>query len=498
MLFNSYIFIFLFLPLTLFGWYYLNHCKAYTAAKLFLAGMSLWFYGYFNIYYLAVIIVSILGNYFLSWLVKSAHSTLSDRILLAAGLVFNLGFLFYFKYYDFFFENINAVFHTGFQLKHILLPLGISFFTFQQISFIVDRCMGKAKHYSFTSYLTFVTFFPQLIAGPIVLYKEMMPQFDNHANHKFQSENFARGIVLFTIGLAKKVLLADILAIPVNFGFDQTAFLDTPSTLLVILAYTFQIYFDFSGYSDMALGLGKMFNIELPVNFNSPYKACSVKELWQRWHMTLSRFFIQYVYIPLGGSRKGKVRTLFNTFMVFFLSGLWHGANWTYVAWGTMQGLLVVWDNLGIVGVKGSNDKVPAKIYLPRWLGWFLTFGFFNLSLFFFRSDSMANAFQMFKNIFAFKETGYLFKIAATLDIPEFYLVKQVINLAAPSALTYAFVAFFLILLILSAIIISRKNAVQIVKEHPLDHKLCFYTVILFVFCVISFSQVSTFIYFNF
>lgn len=498
MLFNSYIFIFIFLPITLLGWYFLNAKKAYRAAKYFLAGMSLWFYGYFNYYYLAVIIASILGNYFLSRLVKFSKTKLTDRLLLISGLLFNLGFLFYFKYYDFFFENINAVFHTSFTLKHILLPLGISFFTFQQISFIVDRCLKKAEHYSFENYITFVTFFPQLIAGPIVLYKEMMPQFESVENRRFQSENFVRGIILFTIGLAKKVLLADVLAIPVNYGFEQTPFLDTPSTLLVILAYTFEIYFDFSGYSDMAVGLGRMFNIELPVNFNSPYKACSVKELWQRWHITLSRFFIQYVYIPLGGSRKGKARTLFNTFIVFFLSGLWHGANWTYIAWGTMQGLLVVWDNLGIVGVKGSNDKVPAKVYIPKWLGWFFTFIFFNLSLFFFRSESIASAVQMFQNIFAFKNTGYLYKIAVKLDIPEFYVFKQIINLTNPAFLNTAYLILFFLLLLISAFIISRKNAVEIVREHPLDNKFCTVTVLLLVWCIVSFSQVSTFIYFNF
>lgn len=498
MLFNSYIFIFLFLPLTLAGWYYLNSKKAYTCAKYFLAGMSLWFYGYFNLYYLAIIVASILGNYLLSYLMKFSGSKLTARIGLIFGLLFNLGFLFYFKYYDFFFENINAVFHTGFTLKNILLPLGISFFTFQQISFIVDRCLGRAEHYSFANYITFVTFFPQLIAGPIVLYKEMMPQFEDISNRRFNSDHFAQGIVLFVLGLSKKVLLADVLALPVNYGFEQNAFLDTPSALLVVLAYTFEIYFDFSGYSDMAMGLGRMFNIELPVNFNSPYKACSVKELWQRWHMTLSRFFIQYVYIPLGGSRKGKARTLLNTFIVFFLSGLWHGANWTYVAWGTMQGLLVIWDNLGIVGVRGSNDKVPAKFYIPRWLGWFLTFGFFNLSLIFFGSSNMSSAFRMFRNIFAFKETGYLYKVAATLDVPEFYIFKQIINMVDPAILSPAYVILFILLLAVSTFIITRKNTLQIVKEHPLNFKLCFFTVILFVWCIISFSQVSTFIYFNF
>lgn len=498
MLFNSYIFIFLFLPLTLLGWYTLNHFRAYEPARMFLAGMSLWFYGYFNIYYLAVIVTSIVGNYLISYLMKFSRGRLSARVGLACGILLNLGFLFYFKYYDFFFENINLVFRTDFNLKHILLPLGISFFTFQQLSFIIDRCTGKAEHYGLVDYLTFVTFFPQLIAGPIVLYKEMMPQFEDRENRKFNPDNFARGIVLFTIGLGKKVLLADVLAIPVNFGFEQSAFLDTPTTLLVILAYTFEIYFDFSGYSDMARGLGRMFNIRIPVNFNSPYKACSVKELWQRWHMTLSRFFIQYVYIPLGGSRKGKGRTILNTFLVFFLSGLWHGANWTYVAWGTMQGLLVIWDNLGIVGVKGSDEKMPAKFTIPRWLGWIFTFGFFNLSLYFFRSESMGQAFEMFRNISAFKNTGYLYKVAARLDIPEFYLIKQAVNLAAPELLPFAFVAVFVFLLVVSAFLLTRKNSVWIAENHPLNSRLCSFVTVLFVWCIISFSQVSTFIYFNF
>ena len=314
MLFNSYLFIFIFLPFTLLGWYGLNHYKRYELAKVFLAGMSLWFYGYFNVYYLAIIITSILFNYFLSWLLTFAQANfaqanyartkLLNRIGLFAGLIFNLGLLFYFKYYDFFIENLNLAFHADFTLKHILLPLGISFFTFQQLSFIIDRCLLRAEHYSFVNYVTFVTFFPQLVAGPIVLYKEMIPQFEDTANRKLNAHNFSQGIILFVLGLGKKILLADVLALVVNYGFAQTFSLDTPSTVLVILAYTFEIYFDFSGYSDMAMGLGRMFNIILPVNFNSPYLACSVKELWQRWHITLSRFFVTYVYIRSAAAKK--------------------------------------------------------------------------------------------------------------------------------------------------------------------------------------------------
>ncbi len=498
MLFNSYIFIFIFLPITLLGWYFLNTRKAYKAAMYFLAGMSLWFYGYFNYYYLLIIIASILGNYLLSYLMRYSHSKWSGRIGLMAGITFNLGLLFYFKYYDFFIDNINVIFRTDFNLKHILLPLGISFFTFQQISFIVDRCLGKAEHYPFADYITFVTFFPQLVAGPIVLYKEIMPQFEDTSNRRFNADNFVKGIILFTIGLSKKVLLADVLALPVNYGFANDYLLDTPTTLLVILAYCFELYFDFSGYSDMAMGLGKMFNIELPRNFISPYKACTVKDLWQRWHITLTRFFTQYVYIPLGGSRKGKIRTLINIFIVFLLSGLWHGAGWTYIVWGVIQGLLVVWDNLGIVGVKGEVTKKPAKVLIPRWTGWFITFVSFNTSLIFFRSANMAQAFQMFKNIGMHKETGVIYKVVATLDIPEFYIFKQVINMVNEGWLKYAYLILFILLLVISAFIINRKNAVEIIRDNPLNKKMCFATVILFAWCIISFSQVSTFIYFNF
>ncbi len=463
-----------------------------------MTGMSLWFYGYFNTYYLFIIIASILINYLISYLLTFCKTRRANQFGLFAGVAANLAILFYFKYYDFFIENINYVFRADFNLKHILLPLGISFFTFQQLSFIIDRCTGKTEHYSFINYAAFVTFFPQLIAGPIVLYKEIIPQFDDLSRRNFDISSFARGISLFVIGLSKKVLLADVLALVTNFGFEQTYFLDSPSTLLVILSYTFQIYFDFSGYSDMAIGLGYMFNVQLPVNFNSPYKACSVKELWQRWHMTLSRFFVTYVYIPLGGSKKGKARTILNTMVIFSLSGLWHGANWTYVAWGVMQGLLVVWDNLGIIGVRGSQEKNPSRFYIPRWLGWFFTFSFFNLSLFFFRSESMAHAFQMFKNLFSFRNTGYIHKLVINMDIPEFYIFKQAVTMFAPEMLPVAYIILFLLILIASAFILTRKNALQIVETADYGSGFCWFIVILFIWSLISFSQVSTFIYFNF
>ena len=498
MLFNSFLFIFIFLPLVLLGWYGLNRFGRYELAKVFLVCMSLWFYGYFNYYYLAIILVSIAVNYLFSYLCTKIHTKTLNRTCLTAGILFNLGLLFYFKYYDFFVENINAAFHTGFTLKHILLPLGISFFTFQQLSFIIDRFLGKAEHYPLISYMTFVTFFPQLIAGPIVLYKEVLPQFDDLHNRRFQPDQFAQGIQLFVIGLAKKVLLADVLALAVNYGYAQTFSLDTPSTIFVMLAYTFELYFDFSGYSDMAMGLARFFNVTLPVNFNSPYLACSTKEFWQRWHITLSRFFITYVYIPLGGSRKGKARMLLNILIVFLLSGLWHGAAWTYVAWGVLEGLLVIWGNLNIVGIRGREEKYPARFHIPAWLGWLCTFTVFNLSLFLFRSSSILAAVQMFRNLFSFSNTGKLFQVAATLDVSEFYVFKRALEIILPSVANYAYILIFILYLALSFFLIFRKNALSIATDGKLTSGRCLLLSVLFVWSIVSLSQVSTFLYFNF
>lgn len=503
MLFNSYIFIFIFLPLTLLGWYGLNRLGKYTYANVFLAGMSLWFYGYFNVYYLAIILCSIALNYLLSYLLTrvpegSLYAKLWNRIGLFAGIILNLGILFYFKYYDFFIENMNFVFHTNFTLKHILLPLGISFFTFQQLSFIIDRSLGKCGHYSLINYVTFVTFFPQLIAGPIVLYKEMIPQFEDTSRRSFNAAFFSRGIYLFVLGLAKKVLLADTFALMANYGFAQTFSLDSISTVAVILSYTFELYFDFSGYSDMAIGLGRMFNIELPVNFDSPYRACTIKEFWQRWHITLSRFFITYVYIPLGGSRKGWVRMLINTFIVFLLSGLWHGAAWTYVAWGAMHGLLVVWDSLGIIGIQGRDEKRPARFHIPAWLGWIFTFTLFNMSLFFFRSGSMIAAVQLFKNLFSGSYTGKVFEVAAQLDISEIYVLKQALDMAAPGMINYLYLIFMFLLFALAFYLVFKPNAYERTMRGEMTSRRCWGICILLIWCIVSLSQVSTFLYFNF
>ena len=497
MLFNSYIFIFIFLPLTLLGWYGLNKLNHPNFAMAFLTLMSLWFYGYFNPSYLLIIVSSICFNYILSLLFERFKGIKAKKVLFALGIAFNLGILFYYKYYDFFVDNINKAFKTDFALKNILLPLGISFFTFQQLSFIIDRYKGRAKHYGIINYATFVTFFPQLVAGPIVLYDEMMGQFEDLNNRRFNSEKFAKGIWLFVIGLSKKVLLADVLAGFVNGGYNNYYLLDSPSTAMVGLLYAFELYFDFSGYSDMAIGLGRMFGVELPQNFRSPYKSYSVKNLWQNWHITLSRFFMRYVYIPMGGNRKGTPRKLFNVFVVFFLSGVWHGANWTFILWGVIQGLFLVFDNLYIIGAQEEKGPKPL-IKLPRFVGTFLTFIVFSLSLYIFRSDNLSVAFTMFKNLFSFKVTGYFPKMFELFDVPEIYIIKEFITIKAPQFLN---IFYFVVMLLYTAvcfIVICGKNALQIIDESEITIKKFVFAGILFVWSVVSFSQVSTFIYFNF
>lgn len=307
MLFNSYIFVLAFLPITLLGYYGFNKIpyRGNTIAKAWLLVASLFFYGYFNWSYLAIIVVSILVNYALSQIMLRAEKTNARKIAFALGLILNIGCLFYYKYYDFFISNINAAFKTSFALTNVILPLGISFFTFQQLSYVIDSYKIKVPQYNILDYSLFVTFFPQLIAGPIVLHNEIVPQFADKANQRFSYDSFGKGIYAFSIGLAKKVLLADTFGVIANWGFGNIETLGTINALIVMLAYTLQIYLDFSGYSDMAIGLGYMFNIELPMNFNSPYKAITVVDFWKRWHMTLTRFFTTYIYIPLGGSRGG-------------------------------------------------------------------------------------------------------------------------------------------------------------------------------------------------
>ena len=311
-----------------------------------------------NIKYLLLIVVSIAVNYFIALCIQKKYG--NSKHFLMLGISFNVGLIGYFKYYDFFVQNINSIIRTNFALKHIFLPLGISFFTFQQLSFLLSVYKGEEKVERFRDYCLFVTFFPQLIAGPIVLYSEMMPQFKDEVRRYFNAENFSAGIYIFSIGLFKKALIADTLAVFVGNGFVMTE-MSFAAGWIVSLSYTLEIYFDFSGYSDMAIGLGKMINIDIPFNFLSPYKSESISEFWRRWHITLGRALSTYIYKPIGGNQKGLKRTCLNLFFTFFISGLWHGASWNFVIWGVWHGVFVVIERLA--GEKLSKVSKPIIVF---------------------------------------------------------------------------------------------------------------------------------------
>lgn len=487
MLFNSYIFIFLFFPLTLIGYYILNYFKAYRVAMAWVTGMSLWFYSYFNTDYLWILVFSVVANYILTTVMHKTNQRIIRILLLIVGLTVNLGFLFYYKYYDFFLTNINQTFGTDFVLHHLILPLGISFFTFQQLSFVIDCYKGKAKQYSFLDYAAFVTFFPQLIAGPIVLHEELVPQFEDITKKKINYDNFVKGLYAFSLGLAKKVLIADTFARFASWGFTNYAGLDSTNTLLVMLCYNFQLYFDFSGYCDMALGIGYMFNVELPLNFNSPYKATSFKDFWDRWHLTLGRFFTQYVYIPLGGSRKGKVRSHINLFIVFLVSGFWHGANWTYFLWGVVNGTAVLLCRL--------FGKYFVKI--PRVIKMVVTFGLVTLSMCLFRSNTIPDAGRMIGNLFE----GQFGPVSDELcSMMNRLIESRLLCRFGLQGIVDAYPAFLLILFILLtlfAVWFMKNTQEKLAVFKPSVRKLLVFTCLM-VWSVLSLSQISEFLYFNF
>ncbi len=486
MLFNSYIFILLFLPLCLAGYYTINHFGFHKTGLLFLLGMSLWFYGYFNPWYLLLICASISTNYCIYRLLLLNKNTGRNRIILIAGIIFNLGVLGYFKYTDFFIKNINAVFKTDIPLQDILLPLGISFFTFQQISFIADTYREQPDaefRYSFLEYAAYIAFFPQLVAGPIVTHDILVPQLKDENKKSIDWEYMSKGLAIFTLGLAKKVLLADAFGNVVNLCFPSVELLNTATAFIVMLSYTFQIYFDFSGYSDMAIGLGWMLNIDLPVNFNSPYKAKSVSEFWDRWHMTLTSFFTKYVYIPLGGSRKGAARANMNVFIVFLLSGLWHGAGWNFILWGIMHGIAMIFERV--------FSKYIIKI--PNAIRWVLTFGFVNVTWVFFRASDIRSALSLLRSIAGLNSDSI--DLIAGQYSP---FMKKLAEQLSLSGMLPPFIPIVLFLAAALIIVLFLPNA-KAIAERSVNYKLtAIGLAVLLTWCVFSFSGMTTFLYFNF
>ncbi len=484
MLFNSYTFVLLFLPLCIIGYYILNYNKKYEYGLVFLVIMSLWFYGYYNLWYLFIIIGSVFLNYLLYRVMQKVSGKKTRKTIMIVGLIANLMILGYFKYTDFLIKSANFVFKAEIPLLKIALPLGISFFTFQQLSFIVDVYENKDIHYGFFEYACFVTFFPQLVAGPIVTHDEVVPQFQDLQKKKIDWDKMAQGIYIFAIGLSKKVLIADMFGKAANIGFSDIRSLDTTNAVITVLAYTIQIYFDFSGYCDMAIGIGNMLNIDLPLNFNSPYKALTITEFWDRWHMTLTRFFTKYIYIPLGGNRRGWARTYINIFIVFFLSGLWHGAGINFIIWGMGHGCFSIFTRHF---KKYFNRLHPA-------LNWIITFSFVNIMWVFFRAGSLKDALHLINRIAQGSFGTINTKISNAFYIDE---IRVLLDRTAVIQ-KYPYFSMFLFFLLAGWMLLGCENSYEKMKEFKPTKGRLISSLILMVWSVFSFSGVSTFLYFNF
>jgi alginate O-acetyltransferase complex protein AlgI len=417
MLFNSYAFILGFVPIAFLVFFAVGSRVSRRAAMGWLCLCSLFFYGWWKPVYLALLLFSIGFNFFTGQ-AAAGRFTAGDRVrkaVLAAGITVNLGLLGYFKYANFFVGQVDALAGVSLTLTPMVLPLAISFFTFQQIAYLVDAYRGLAREYHFIDYCLFVSFFPQLIAGPIVHHGEMMPQFAS-STRRFNAADFSVGLSYFIMGLFKKVVLADTLARFATPVFSAAEAGGVPTLFEAwggLLAYTFQIYFDFSGYSDMAVGLGWMIGIRIPVNFNSPYKAAGIIDFWRRWHMTLSRFLRDYLYIPLGGNRRSTVRVFVNIMITMLLGGLWHGAGWTFVLWGGLHGLYLVTNHAWHTWRTHCGKQ--GRCLAARAVGRALTFLAVVCGWVLFRADSLPSAVSLYQGLAGFNGVSVSDNLAGTL-----------------------------------------------------------------------------------
>lgn len=488
MYFNSYIFILAFLPITLLGYYLINRTKKYQLGHLWLLGASLIFAGYLNVYYAVITTFTVvLGYLFLILVTQKDTAFKVKRIYLIIGIVVHVGVLLYFKYSNFFIENINVLLKKEIPLLELLLPIGISFYTFQQIAYLVDCYKDSSVKCGFLEYYLYIMYFPKFLQGPILLHEDMLPALYEEKNKKFSFEHFSKGLYAFALGLGKKVLLADNIALIVDAGYNNIDALNTPSALLAIVGYSLQLYFDFSGYCDMAMGVSEMLQIPVPINFDSPYKATKVTDIWARWHMTLTRFFTRYIYIPLGGNRKGSFRMYANTFIVFFISGFWHGAAWTFIVWGVMHGMAMMLSKL----------LKQFKIVLPKAIGWLFTFSFWVSSFAIFRAASLGEAKELFLRViqggFGRIYDGFYEQIKKHIEVS---LIHRLDILGIMERFPEIFVLGFIGAALMGCL--TMKNTQQKLQTFHFTYRKLLVTVVLLFYGIISMESVTVFLYANF
>lgn len=480
MLFNSYEFIFLFLPVSLIIFFTLaKHNQTLSTLWIILA--SLFFYGYWNVKYIPLLLASVLVNYFVS---MEIQHTRAKKLWLVSGIIFNFLLLGYFKYTGFFLNTLNSLTGSNIFMPRIILPLGISFFTFTQVSYITEIYRGSVKDLSLLKYCEYVTFFPYITSGPIANCKDMLPQLSDTKNFMPNYENLAAGITLFMLGLFKKAYIADGFAMFVNNLFANVNMLTFFEAWSAALGYSFQLYFDFSGYSDMAVGLGLMFNVRLPENFNSPYKSLSVIDFWRRWHISLGAWIRDYIYIPLGGSREGELKRARNVMLAMLFCGLWHGAGWTFILWGGLHGAFLV--------VNHAWRKLRIK--LPVFLSWLITFVCVIVGWVVFRAESFGDAAGIISKMFNFRNIEIHYRFQQWLGFLEAYGFKFTASVEPATSFTLHLIYILAVMFI----VLALPNTQQIMTRFK-PRKL--YLVIVIVIAVMSFmnfSGISDFLYFQF
>ena len=490
MILPSYSFVFIFLPIAIIGYYILNNYRQYTAGKSLLLIASLIFYYSMGYKGFIVLIASSVMCYLLATFgFKSSVGTSIQKLLLVLGLIINIGLLLYCKYLGYFELLLNKYSGSNLTFTAFVIPVGISYFTFSQISFIVDSYKNNDTKYSPIDYLLYVTFFPKITVGPIATAGEFIPQFNDLSLKSPNYSNLSKGFMRFTLGMAKKLIIADNLGTFVDLCYLNIDALGTTNALLAILSYTLQIYFDFSGYCDIAIGICQMLNLDLIDNFDAPYRALSIADFWKRWHISLTRFFRNYVYIPLGGNRKGKVRTYINTMIIFLISGLWHGAATTFVVWGAIHG----------VGSVISKIISPVTKKIPKLIRWFVTFCFVNLAWVFFRAPDITTALAIFKQLFTGGLIPIDINIIASCIPTEGQLIQWIVLQYAPSLTYYSGCAIMIILIVAGLLLCTvGKTAREQAERFVASKGRIAITVILFVWSILSLSQVTEFIYVNF
>lgn len=483
--FNSYLFTLAFLPCVIILYYIMQKIKQPQLAKALILVGSLIFVGYAGVKNIIFLIFSIVVNFVLATMLKKKRENAHiSKLIVAVGVIFHLAILSYTKYSCFVADNLEKRMGVHWELSDIFVPLGISFVTFQQIAYLVDVYRGKIEKLNLMDYALYVTYFPKYIQGPIAKYPLFEQEINKEENRKFSADNFAFGCWLFVTGLAKKVLLADVFSKAVSWGIGYSIdHMTAMDAVLVVLSFTFQIYFDFSGYSSMAIGISKMLNIQLPDNFDSPYQSLSVVDFWKRWHISLTGFLREYLYFPLGGSRKGKVRYYINMFMVFFISGIWHGAAWTYIVWGALQGFAYCLN----------------KAFYKQWnkmkqiLQWFITFIFINISWLFFRAGSVGQAMDILKKICKMESTAISEGLLECFRIPEIGFLSGRIEAFATFVAAHRGIEMSAFIVVAFVLALSVKD--KCVEKFKPTVMKCVATILFFSWSVISFATVVEYIY---